>query len=233
MRRGDLIGGTAFALIAIVNGLVAVAAIAQVTDEPGLHRAALAAFAVLRAGIVLAFAWFTLARGPSKRTSRNPLALVACIAAVGGLMALRPPADSASLGPLLAGDLVATVAAAWLLASILTLGTCFGILPEARGLVTRGPYALVRHPVYLGEVALCAGLAVAAFRPWNIALLAIVATSQWFRAGFEEQALSAAFPGYRAYAEVTPSFLPRLHRRPIRALAPHQPLTHAHERTLP
>ncbi len=147
-------------------------------------------------------------------------------------MALRPPSESASLGPLLAGDLVATVAAAWLLASILTLGTCFGILPEARGLVTRGPYALVRHPVYLGEVALCAGLAVAAFRPWNLALLAIVAASQWLRARFEEQALAAAFPEYRSYAETTPSFLPRLRRRPPSSIALRRPLTHAHERNL-
>jgi protein-S-isoprenylcysteine O-methyltransferase Ste14 len=233
MRRGDFIGGTAFALIASVNGIVAVAAIAHVVRDPGTHRAALAAFAVLRAGIVLAFAWFTLARGPSRSVSRDPLALVACVAAVGGLMALRPPSDSASLAPLLAGDLVATLAAAWLLASILTLGTCFGILPEARGLVTRGPYAFVRHPVYLGEVALCGGLAVAAFRPWNIALLAVVAGSQWFRARFEEQALAAAFPDYRAYAAVTPQFLPRLHRHPTCTLALHQPLAQAHERTLP
>ena len=233
MRRGDLIGGTAFALIALVNGFAAVSAIAGVGEEPGLDSVARAAFAILRAAIVLAFAWFTLARGPSRATSRDPLALVACVTAVGGLMALRPPSASASVGLMLAGDLVATVAAAWLLASILTLGTCFGILPEARGLVTRGPYALVRHPVYLGEVALCIGLAVAAFRPWNIALLAIVAASQWLRARFEERALAAAFPEYRTYAETTPSFLPRLRRHPIRPIAIRRPLTHAHERNLP
>jgi protein-S-isoprenylcysteine O-methyltransferase Ste14 len=233
MRRGDLIGGTAFALIALVNGFVAVGAIASVGDEPGLDSLARASFAVLRAAIVLAFAWFTLARGPSRATSRDPLALVACVTAVGGLMALRPPSESASLGLMLAGDLVATVAAAWLLTSILTLGRCFGILPEARGLVTRGPYALVRHPVYLGEVALCVGLAVAAFRPWNIALLAIVAASQWLRARFEERALAAAFPEYRIYAETTPAFVPRLHRQPTHTRALRRPLTHAHERNLP
>jgi|tagenome__1003787_1003787.scaffolds.fasta_scaffold20989854_11 protein-S-isoprenylcysteine O-methyltransferase Ste14 len=232
MRRGDLIGATAFALIAGVNGVVAAAAIGRLAGEPGVHGAALATFAVLRAAIVLAFAWFTLARGPSRSASRDPLALLACVAAVGGLMALRPPSGSASLAPLLIGDLVATVAAAWLLASILTLGTCFGILPEARGLVTRGPYSLVRHPVYLGEVALCAGLAIAAFRPWNVALLAIVAASQWSRARFEEQALTTAFSDYRAYAEATPAFLPRLGRRPAHTLALHQPLTSAHERNL-
>ena len=98
MRRGDLIGGTAFALIAVVNGIVAVTAIADVIAAPGLHRAALAAFAVLRAAIVLAFAWFTLARGASRVASRDPLALIACVAAVGGLMALRPPSESLRSG---------------------------------------------------------------------------------------------------------------------------------------
>jgi protein-S-isoprenylcysteine O-methyltransferase Ste14 len=86
--------------------------------------------------------------------------------------------------------------------------------------------------VYLGEVALCVGLAVAAFRPWNIALLAMVAASQWLRARFEERALAAAFPEYRTYAETTPSFVPRLGRRPAHPLVLHQPLTNAHERNL-
>jgi protein-S-isoprenylcysteine O-methyltransferase Ste14 len=36
------------------------------------------------------------------------------------------------------------------LASLLTLGRWFGIRPALRGLAVRGPYGLVRHPMYLG-----------------------------------------------------------------------------------
>jgi protein-S-isoprenylcysteine O-methyltransferase Ste14 len=44
--------------------------------------------------------------------------------------------------------------------SLLALGSSFGIAPADRGLVTRGPYGLVRHPMYLGELILRAALVV-------------------------------------------------------------------------
>lgn len=37
--------------------------------------------------------------------------------------------------------------------SLLTLGPRFGIAPADRGLTCRGPYQIVRHPMYLGELA--------------------------------------------------------------------------------
>jgi len=37
--------------------------------------------------------------------------------------------------------------------SLIVLGFSFSIAPEDRGIVARGPYRLVRHPMYLGEVA--------------------------------------------------------------------------------
>src|SRR5581483_4368328 len=33
--------------------------------------------------------------------------------------------------------------------SIASLGRCFGVFPEARGLATGGPYRWIRHPLYL------------------------------------------------------------------------------------
>jgi protein-S-isoprenylcysteine O-methyltransferase Ste14 len=49
--------------------------------------------------------------------------------------------------------LVLVTVAAWLsLASLLTLGRLFGIRPAMRGLVTKGPYRAIRHPMYLSYV---------------------------------------------------------------------------------
>jgi protein-S-isoprenylcysteine O-methyltransferase Ste14 len=46
--------------------------------------------------------------------------------------------------------------AGWSVASLATLGRSFAVLPSLRTLVDRGPYALVRHPVYLGEIGMIA-----------------------------------------------------------------------------
>jgi protein-S-isoprenylcysteine O-methyltransferase Ste14 len=113
----------------------------------------------------------------------------------------------------LTGEVLALLSCVWLLASVLTLGRCFGVLPEARGLVTRGPYGLVRHPVYLGELGACAGLVLAAPTVWNFAVAAVFAGAQAVRMRLEEAELQAHFPGYAGYAARTPRLVPRLAAR--------------------
>ena len=149
--------------------------------------------------------------------------------AIAAVLAFTPPGGGAAPGLILAGDLVAVLACIWLLASVLALGRCFGVLPEARGLVTRGPYRAVRHPVYLGEITACAGLALAAPSLRNGLVLAVFVGAQLVRMGFEERALTHAFPEYAAYAERTPRLVPRpgLSRRTIAdATAAHAPGAH-------
>ena len=50
------------------------------------------------------------------------------------------------------GLVLVTLGACLSLASLLSLGRWFGVWPALRGLSTRGPYRLVRHPMYLAYV---------------------------------------------------------------------------------
>ena len=58
--------------------------------------------------------------------------------------------------------------------SLLALGTRFGIGPADRGLIQTGPYRLVRHPMYLGELLFRAAAAFLA-PDWLAALLLVLA----------------------------------------------------------
>ncbi len=59
---------------------------------------------------------------------------------------------------LTASVLVGWAGLAWSIVSLAVLGRCFGLFPEVRGLVVRGPYALVRHPLYMGEIVTMLGI---------------------------------------------------------------------------
>jgi protein-S-isoprenylcysteine O-methyltransferase Ste14 len=180
----------------------------DLASEPSLHAALVAGHWSLKLVVVAAFTYFIAVREPSRRPSRDPWALIACSAAIAAGVALRPPPDSASPALLIAGEAITVASVAWLVFSVLALGRCFGILPEARGLVTRGPYRLVRHPVYLGELAACGGLTLAAPSLFNVACFAVLCAAQRVRMGMEERALEREFPEYGAYAARTPRLIP-------------------------
>ncbi len=85
------------------------------------------------------------------------------------------------------------------LAAFLALGSSFGVLPALRKIVERGPYRLVRHPAYAGELlmaaaCLLAGLTPLALAPWLLLFPGVV-----WRIVAEEQVLSrdAAYTAYR------------------------------------
>jgi protein-S-isoprenylcysteine O-methyltransferase Ste14 len=92
-------------------------------------------------------------------------------------------------------------------------------VPNGRGgLRTRGLYRFVRHPIYTGVLAVVLGLTLAS-RSW-VGLAIGVGTVAFFgvKARWEEARLAEAFPGYRAYAAVTPRFVPCWPRRLVRGL---------------
>jgi protein-S-isoprenylcysteine O-methyltransferase Ste14 len=69
------------------------------------------------------------------------------------------------------GFILVTLAAVLSLASLLALRRLFGIRPALRGLMTKGPYAAVRHPMYLAYMVGDIGYNL---QEWNFGTAAIV-----------------------------------------------------------
>ena len=95
--------------------------------------------------------------------------------------------------------------------AVLVLGRSISLLPEARRLVTSGPYALVRHPLYLGEIIALAGVALQYLSVWSLLLLGLVSAFQFQRMKYEELVLFQIFPEYGDYVARTARLVPGLY----------------------
>lgn len=97
------------------------------------------------------------------------------------------------------------------LASVLVLwrlGKSFSIMPEARSLVTSGPYAYARHPLYAVEMITIIGTAIQFVQPWAVIVGVAVLLMLVVRTMFEERVLAEAYPEYGAYRARTARFIP-------------------------
>jgi protein-S-isoprenylcysteine O-methyltransferase Ste14 len=88
------------------------------------------------------------------------------------------------------------------------LGKSFSIMPEARKLVTGGPYVWARHPLYAVEMITVSGTAVQFQAPWSWLVALAVVALLWIRSHYEEQVLAENFPEYDAYRARTKRFIP-------------------------
>jgi protein-S-isoprenylcysteine O-methyltransferase Ste14 len=215
-RTPDLLVPALFLIGAVFTGSRAAASIAHALVHSGGRAWLSVAYAVLRTAIAAAFALFTVGRAAPRQPARSPVAFIACAVAMTTVVILGDPPADVPRGLVLTGDAVAVAFCAWLLVSVSFLGRCFGVLPEARGLVTSGPYAIVRHPVYLGEIGATTGLVIAAPTIANVVVLSALVSAQVIRVRLEEAALSSAFPAYSAYAQNVPRLLPYLRTRRAR-----------------
>ena len=108
-----------------------------------------------------------------------------------------------------ASDVLLIAGLAFAICSVAVLGRCFGILPDVRGLVTRGPYRLVRHPLYLGELTAVLGIVLGSRRPLLAGGTWLVCVGlQLARTSYEERNIRAEFPQYEEYAARTKRLIP-------------------------
>jgi protein-S-isoprenylcysteine O-methyltransferase Ste14 len=109
----------------------------------------------------------------------------------------------------IASDVLLICGLSFAIGSVIVLGRCFGILPDVRGLVTRGPYRLVRHPLYLGELTAVLGIVLGSRNPlWAGVAWVACLSLQLARTGYEERNIRAEFPEYAQYAAHTKRLIP-------------------------
>lgn len=98
------------------------------------------------------------------------------------------------------GSLAALFTLAW-------LGRSFSICPEARKLVTDGPYGFSRHPLYICEELAVFGVFLTVVSPVAFVILLTHAACQFRRMLHEERVLAATFPEYKFYARRVPRLI--------------------------
>ena len=96
-----------------------------------------------------------------------------------------------------------------------TLGKFFSeavrILPEHK-LITRGPYSLIRHPIYLGEILFAFSIPMIANSLYGFVIMLVIIPILLYRISIEEKVLVSKFgQEYLEYAHKTKKFIPYIY----------------------
>jgi protein-S-isoprenylcysteine O-methyltransferase Ste14 len=80
--------------------------------------------------------------------------------------------------------------------------------PAGRSVIRRGPYRVVRHPMYSAALLLVWSAVGAHVQVWTIGLGVVVTGAAVGRVIWEERLLRATFPDYADYARSTRALIP-------------------------
>lgn len=101
------------------------------------------------------------------------------------------------------------IAGAMAVVTLTFLGRSFSIMPEARHLVTDGPYKIVRHPLYLCEILIVFAMFMQYRSVGAATLFILITVVEVARAIYEEAVLAHTFPDFEAYRRRTSFLIPR------------------------
>lgn len=213
---GDLVFGRTlpalfFGLFIVYQVLVTGLAATRLT-QPGATADDYLAFAnrALRLAFFTMLVVLYVVRLPSRKTDRRPfVVLVSLVGTFCVLLTSYLPSAPHGPGVLLVSDVLLTAGMAWAVWGLAYLRRSFSILPEARRLVTGGPFALSRNPLYLGEGVASIGVVLPGFTPWHLLLLAVFVGSQLLRIQWEQRVLREAFgEDFELYLKRVPMLIP-------------------------
>jgi protein-S-isoprenylcysteine O-methyltransferase Ste14 len=152
-------------------------------------------------------AWLFICRRPARRIDSRPWHWLAAVGASFGPFLLQPVGSQVPFPPAI-GFTLQVSGVVLSLVALLCLGKSFGIVAADRGLVTSGPYGVVRHPAYAAYLVSELGFLMLNFSAFNVALLAGVWILQISRIIAEERVLSGDSPYAEYKALVTKRLIP-------------------------
>jgi protein-S-isoprenylcysteine O-methyltransferase Ste14 len=155
-----------------------------------------AAFFAEQMWIVVAY----LVRRPARVVSQRPLDWLLAFGGTFAGVLLRPDGAHPHWG-VVAGFDAQVIGLAICVASFFALGRSFGFAAADRGLVRRGPYSLVRHPIYASYFFLQFGYLLQSLSLRNALVVVFVCSCNVARALVEEQLLvtSTRYEEYRCH----------------------------------
>jgi protein-S-isoprenylcysteine O-methyltransferase Ste14 len=182
-------------------------------DHPVVSGLALASrLATIAFYCLIVFAY--LRRRPPLATSASSTAFAAAMAATFLPFAFTFLGyHTTGIYPLLVVDVLLIAGTGFATWGVRHLNRSFSIVPQARAIVTTGPYRWVRHPLYAGELLAALGLTLLVGSLWGVVVWVALLALQLYRAHEEELLLSAHLPGYAAYAARTGQLIPGVGRR--------------------
>jgi protein-S-isoprenylcysteine O-methyltransferase Ste14 len=147
------------------------------------------------------------ARSRYKTVAPNVVAIAAVFAPY--LFAFLPKGDFLGAN-IYAAYVCVIIGGSLTLLSLAYLRRALTITPQATSLVTAGPYALVRHPMYSGSILIMFGLMLLVDSAAAVVLFLACAGLQIQRTRYEETLLEYSLPDYGRYKCGVGRFVPRL-----------------------
>jgi protein-S-isoprenylcysteine O-methyltransferase Ste14 len=141
----------------------------------------------------------TCLRRPASVVDRRPLVRLVTVVSMTSPL-LSKPAQIAPLIPEMAAALLLGVGLLVVVGGKISLGYSFGLLPANRGVMERGLYRIVRHPIYLGYLLTHIPFLAAHPSGWNFVVLLTGDAALIVRAFYEEKTLGQD-PQYVRYCE--------------------------------